>query len=137
MLYQASLILSSSTWTTPGLTVPTSTNNGLFERSKTIAESKRIDLQRPIFHDLFSTSRYLINQLDVKIKMYRSATTFCDLTAESNNSRLNIEDIYILVKKIRVNPKIVFGQNTLYPFKKEEVKSVITCFKADRLTNSL
>ena len=61
----------------PGVTDPSGTNNGLFERSKMIASSKRIDLQRPIFHDLFAMSRYLINQVDVKIKMYRSATNFC------------------------------------------------------------
>ena len=45
----------------PGVTDPSGTNNGLFQRSQMIASSKRIDLQGPIFHDLFSMSRYLIN----------------------------------------------------------------------------
>ena len=115
----------------PGVSDPSGTNNGLFERSKMIATSKRIDLQGPIFHDLFSMSRYLINQVDVKIKMYRSSTNFCLLTGDSNDYRLNIEDIYILVKKIRVNPAVIYGhskilekQNALYPFNKIEVKSV-------------
>lgn len=40
---------------------PSGSNNGLFERSKYIAEFKCVDLQGPIFHDLFSMSRYLIN----------------------------------------------------------------------------
>ena len=133
MLYQASLILSSSTWTiqtVPGVTDPSGTNNGLFMRSQMIASSKRIDLQGPIFHDLFSMSRYLINQVDMKIKMYRSATNFCLLTGDSNDYRLNIEDIYILVKKIRVNPAVIYGhskileqQNALYPFTRTECRS--------------
>ena len=95
-----------------------------------IASSKRIDLQGPIFHDLFSMSRYLINQVDMKIKMYRSATNFCLLTGDSNDYRLNIEDIYILVKKIRVNPAVIYGhskileqQNALYPFTRTECRS--------------
>ena len=44
---------------------------------------------------------------------------------------MNIEDIYILAKKIRVNPAVIYGhskilekQNALYPFNKVEVKSV-------------
>ncbi|MCG7878664.1 MAG: hypothetical protein N0C90_20395, partial [Candidatus Thiodiazotropha endolucinida] len=102
-----------------------------FERSQQIATSKRIDLQGPIFHDVFSMSRYLINQVDVKIKMYRSSTNFCLLAGDANGYRVNIEDIYILVKKIRVNPAVIYGhskilekQNALYPFNKVEVKSV-------------
>lgn len=114
----------------PGVTDPSGTNNGLFMRSQMIASSKRIDLQGPIFHDLFSMSRYLINQVDMKIKMYRSATNFCLLTGDSNDYRLNIEDIYILVKKIRVNPAVIYGhskileqQNALYPFTRTECRS--------------
>ena len=60
----------------PGVSDPTGSNNELFQRASTIAESKRIDLQGPIFHDLFSMSRYLINQVDVKIRIYRSSNIF-------------------------------------------------------------
>ena len=115
----------------PGVTDPASTNNGLYERAKLINKSRIIDLQGPIFHDLFSMSRYLINQVDVKIKMYRSSAEFCLMAGDQNNYRLNIEDIYILAKKIRVNPAVIYGQskilekqNALYPYNKVEVKSV-------------
>lgn len=115
----------------PGVTNPNGTNNALFVRATRIASSKHIDLQGPIFHDLFSMSRYLINQVDVKIKMYRSATNFCLLTGDSNDYRVDIEDIYILAKKIRVNAAVIYGhskilenQNALYPYNKTEVKSV-------------
>ena len=115
----------------PGVTDPSSTNNGLYERSKFISKSNIIDLQGPIFHDLFSMSRYLINQVDLKIKMYRSPAEFCLLTGDANSYRLNIQDIYILAKKVRVNPAVIYGhskilekQNALYPYNKVEVKSV-------------
>ena len=49
----------------------------------------------------------------MKIKMYRSATNFCLLTGDSNDYRLNIEDIYILVKKIRVNPAVIYGHSKI------------------------
>ena len=94
----------------PGVTDPASTNNGLFERAKLINKSRIVDLQEPIFHDLFSMSRYLINQVDVKIKMYRSSADFCLLAGDQNNYRLNIKDIYVLAKKARVNPAVIYGQ---------------------------
>ena len=115
----------------PGVTDPNGNNNGLYERAKLIAESKHVDLQGPIFHDLFSMTRYLLNQVDVKVKMYRSSTNFCLLTGDNLDYKLIIEDIYILVRKIRVNPAVIYGhskvletQNALYPFDKVDVRSV-------------
>ncbi|XP_045167453.2 uncharacterized protein F54H12.2-like [Mercenaria mercenaria] len=115
----------------PGVTDPNGRNNGLFLRANEIALSKRIDLQGPIFHDLFSMSRYLLNQVDVKVKMYRSSTNFCLLTGDNSDYNVKIEDIYILARKIRVNPAVIYGhskilekQNALYPYDKVEVRSV-------------
>ena len=60
----------------PEDTDPKGNNNGLFLRSKHIELSKYLDLQGPIFHDLFSMKRYLLNQVDVKLKLYRSSPSF-------------------------------------------------------------
>lgn len=43
--------------TKPSVVDPAGTNTGLFERQKLIAESKYVDLQGPVFHDLFNMSR--------------------------------------------------------------------------------
>lgn len=115
----------------PGVTDPNGLNAGLYARAKMIALSKSIDIQGPIFHDLFSMSRYLINQVDLKIKLYRTSNNFCLVTGDDSEYKVKIEDIYILVKKIRVNPAVIYGhsqilqkQNALYPYKKIDVKSV-------------
>lgn len=92
---------------------------------------KVIDLQGPIFHDLFSIERYLLNQVDVKIKLYRSPASFALLAADNSTEfKIDIEDIYVLVKKIRVNPTVIYGhskilekQNALYPYTKVECRS--------------
>jgi hypothetical protein len=115
----------------PAVTDPSSTNNGLFERAKLIATSNSLDLQGPIFHDLFSMSRYLLNQVDIKIKLYRNPVNFALLAVDNNTDfAINIEDIYILAKKIRVNPAVIYGhsqilekQNALYPYTKVECRS--------------
>ncbi|XP_053381864.1 uncharacterized protein F54H12.2-like [Mercenaria mercenaria] len=103
----------------------------LFERAKLIATSKALDLQGPIFHHLFSMTRYMLNQVDVKVKLYRSSPEFCLVSTESSPAfKVDIEDIYILARKIRVNPAVIYGhaeilktQNAKYPFMKVECRT--------------
>lgn len=88
-----------------GVSDPSSTNNALYERSKLIATSKTWDLQGPIFHDLFAMERYLLNQVDVKVKMYRSPVNFALLAIDATTDfKIDIVDIYILARKVRVDP---------------------------------
>ena len=118
-------------WDHPGDSDPNGNNNGLFDRAVWTVNSKTLDLQGPIFHDLFSMERYLLNQVDVKLKMYRSPASFALLAADASTSyKINIEDIYVLARKIRVNPAVLYGQskhlekrNALYPYRKVECRS--------------
>ena len=115
----------------PGVTDPTGSNNGVFERSKWISTSKTLDIQGPIFHDLFSMERYLLNQVDVKLKIYRSPVSFALVAKDaSTHFKINIEDIYVLARKVRVNPAVLYGhstilekRNALYPYTKVECRS--------------
>lgn len=115
----------------PGVTDPNGSNNGLFNRAQWIVTSKTLDLQGPIFHDLFSMERYLLNQVDVKLKIYRSPASFALIAADASmNFKINIEDIYVLARKIRVNPAVLYGhskilekRNALYPYTKVECRS--------------
>ncbi|WAQ95797.1 YMD2-like protein, partial [Mya arenaria] len=111
--------------------IPKGFNPGLFERATLTVSSKSVDLQGPIFHDIFSMSKCLINQVDVKIKLYRSSNNFCIVAGDATEYRVSVEDICILARKIRVNPAVIYGhskilenQNALYPDDKVEVKSV-------------
>ncbi|XP_053391890.1 uncharacterized protein F54H12.2-like [Mercenaria mercenaria] len=119
---------------TPGkhaVTDPGGANMGLYERAKLIATSKTLDLQGPIFHDYFSLERYLLNQVDVKVKLYRSSPDFCLVSSESSPAfKIEIEDIYILARKIRVNPAVIYGHadilkntNAKYPYTRVECRS--------------
>lgn len=115
----------------PEDTDPSGDNNGLFLRAKYIEGSKYLDLQGPIFHDLFSMSRYLINQVDVKMKLYRNSPAFCLSSGDASpDYKIEIHDIYLLARKIRVNPAVIFGHseilktsNAKYPFTRGECRS--------------
>ena len=98
----------------PDDTDPAGANNGLFLRSQKTAGSKFVDLQGSIFHDLFTMSRYLINQVDVNLKLYRSSPTFCLSSGEASpDYQLETLDIYLLARKIRVNPSVIYGHSDI------------------------
>lgn len=115
----------------PGVTDPGSTNTGLYNRAKWIAGSKTIDFQGSIFHDMFSLDRYLLNQVDVRVKFYRTPPSFSLLAADTTvDFDIEILDIYLLARKIRVNPGVIYGHsqvleknNALYPYTKVECRS--------------
>ena len=80
----------------PGVTDPSGSNTGLSRRSTWIQKSKILDLQGPLFHDLFSMERCLLNQVDVKIKLYRSVDNFSLLAADNSTEfKIEIQDIYV------------------------------------------
>ena len=118
-------------WDGPNITDTSGTNQGLTDRAKVIAESKVFDLQGPIYHDLCNMSRYLINQVDVKLRLNRTSPAFCLSSGEESPAyKIEILDIYMLAKKIRVNPAIIYGHNEIltktnakYPLKKVESRS--------------
>lgn len=106
-------------------------NNGLFLRSEYIKGSKILELQGPIYHSLFTIKRYLLNQVDVKLKLYRSSPAFCLSAGDASpNYKIKIIDIYLLAKKVRVNPALIVAHAELlknstakYPFDRVECRS--------------
>ena len=52
-------------------------NNGLYKRSRFITESRPLDMLGRIYADMFFQDRYLLNEVNVKIKLVRSRNSFC------------------------------------------------------------
>ena len=99
-------------------------NDGLVERTAYIALSKFLDLQGGLYHVFFQIKRYLLNQVDVKVKLYRTTPAFSLLSANpAADFKIDITDVCLLARKIRVNPAVVFAHsamldtvNAKYPF---------------------
>ena len=101
---------------------PGGANSGLYMRAKFIAGSGLLDLQGHIFHDLFTMARLLIKQVDVKPKLYRSSPAFCLSSGDASpDYQLEIHDIYLLARKVRVNSSVTFGHSEI--MKMTNVKS--------------
>ncbi|XP_071176609.1 uncharacterized protein F54H12.2-like [Mytilus edulis] len=108
-----------------------STNTGLYERRKFISNSKTLEIEGPIFSDIFEMDRYLLNMLFLKLKLYRNDASFCLMSGEiDTNYHISLEDVVIKLCKIRPNPAIIVAHsealkttNAKYPFTKTMMKN--------------
>ncbi|XP_069102147.1 uncharacterized protein F54H12.2-like [Argopecten irradians] len=118
---------------TPGSmeeTNPNGANSGFYERSTFTNQSKSVDMEGTLFQDIFKINRYILNQVDVGLKLYRSSSSFCLLSEELNpNYEVIIENIVLRACKVRSNPAIIYGHaealqkmNAKYPYDKSEIK---------------
>lgn len=130
--------LTSQLWLkeTPGhlgdTDVDNGKNDGLAGRAEYFAESKTVDMEGPLYHDLFSMDRMILNQVAINIRLTRARPDFCLMTVESNpDFKITIEDIILKACKVQVNPAVIYGHaeilktvNAKYPFTKTEVKQI-------------
>jgi len=79
-------------------------NNGLFTRSRFIRGSRSVDMIGRIYADIFFQSRYLCNEVNVKIKLVRSRNTFFLIGA--NEFRVKIESAIMFVRKVKLAPSV-------------------------------
>ena len=105
-------------------------NLGLFNRYVLTSQSKSVDMEGPLYHDIFQMKRYILNQVDIQVRLYRSKSTFC-LMSKSENTEYTVflEDVVLKVMKVCVNPGIIWGHNealsttpSKYPYIRTEIK---------------
>ncbi|XP_033725179.1 uncharacterized protein F54H12.2-like [Pecten maximus] len=112
--------------------VRTGNNLALLERAELFEGGKSVDLEGPIFHDLFRMDRYLLNQVNVNVKMYRSKPEFCLLSGtQTPDYKIEFEDIRLRIAKVKVNPAVIYAQSQAlttttakYPFTETVLKHI-------------
>jgi hypothetical protein len=109
-------------------------NKGFKQRFDLFKNSQWVEILAPIHSDLFMQERYLINQCDLKIEIYRNNDTFCIMDANSTSSekyKLEIKQMSLFLKKVEVNDSIGLAiesmlQNTSvkYPIRRVQLTSM-------------
>ena len=95
------------------------------------AESKTVDFEGPLLEDVFQISRFLINNVEVKVKLYPThAEFFIMSTTDDKKYKVVLEDIILKVCMVRVSPGVILGhakaletRNSLYPYTRVETKA--------------
>jgi len=103
-------------------------NIGLYERSKYISNSRSLSLEGNLYHPMFQQKRYILNQTDIQVKLYRQRANFC-LIAPTGDYDIVLEDVILKVAKARLNPATVYAHgevlqfsNAKFPIVRSEIK---------------
>lgn len=105
-------------------------NMGLSARYFWMNESKTFDMEGPIYEDIFRLDKYVVNGVDIQLKMFRSRSSFIIMSDEQTpDYRMEIQDVVFKVCKVKVDNGILINHadilkdNTAkYPLTRTEVK---------------
>ncbi len=107
-------------------------NPGALARAKWFYDGKTFEMEGPLLSDVCQVERYLLNNTEVGIKLYRSRPNFA-LMAKDNTKefKIVIEDIYFKTCYVKPSPGVLLGHSkvleqghkALYPYTKTELRS--------------
>lgn len=107
------------------------TNNGLAQRNVATMDGQIVDLEAGLCVDIMQQSRFLINGMQIQIKLWPTESAF-RLTCGSENPKFKVEIVDAIFKlcSIKVNPGIIVGHNAalerspaFFPFLRSDIKS--------------
>lgn len=112
------------------------TNGGLAQRYEHTKLSKIFDLEGPLYEDIFRLDKYLLNGVDINLKLYRNRAPFMIMSAEASpNYKLELLDVSFKACMIKVDSGILINHAEIlkettakYPLVRTEVK-MNTCPK--------
>ncbi|XP_021363700.1 uncharacterized protein F54H12.2-like [Mizuhopecten yessoensis] len=120
---------------TPGsmdATDPDGGNSGLFERNEFSKNSASVDMVGRLCEDVCHLNRYILNGVDLDIKLYRNRTPFVLMSGvQSQDYRIELQEVMFRLCRVQVNVHVgvLVGHNKAlelspakYPFTSSNVK---------------
>ena len=89
-------------------------NTGLGTRSEWTKTSKIVELQGRIHSDLFDQEKFILNGVDLTVKLHRHKLEFCLLSGDTAPAyKITIVDAILYVKKIELTPSVFNAINKI------------------------
>ena len=109
----------------------TGPNSGLFNRYLATVGGNIVDLERPLFVDLFQQSKLLVYDVSIGIKLWPSVDAFRLISDSLNaNQKVQIVDVRFKLCVQRLNGGLLVAHETLfheqpatYPYLQSEIKT--------------
>ena len=111
--------------------VTTAGNSAVFQKETIFKTSNVVDLEGALREDIFHMNRYLLNNIDVTLKLYPSHPEFFVMGGgDDKKYKVVFDEVLFKVCMIKVSPGVILGhakaletRNALYPFNRVETKS--------------
>ena len=113
-------------------TATTAGNIAIAKKVLLFGASKTVDLEGPLLEDVFHMNRFLLNNVEVSLKLYPSRPEFYIMAtgADDKKYKVVLEDVIFKVYMVRVSPGVILGhakaletRNALYNYTRCETKS--------------
>ena len=105
-------------------------NEALARRSAYIQDGKVLDLMGHLHCDVFNQDKFLINGVEMRIRLVRSKNSFCFMEHENISSKLRIRDATLLVRRVKISANMLLAHARMlskttakYPLTRVEVKT--------------
>ena len=83
------------------------TNYGLQQRAAFTDRGATVDMIGRIHSDMFFQDRYMLNEVNVKVRLVRNKDSFCLMSGEANPSyKVKLISAVLLVRKVQLSPSI-------------------------------
>ena len=91
------------------------TNKGIKKRQEFTLASKAIDLVGHLHCDVFNQDRFLINGVDLRLRLIRSSNEFCLLdTSDDGKFSINLTEASLIIRRVKISPGVLLAHaNTL------------------------
>lgn len=107
-------------------------NNGLITRARLFNQSAIVETMAPIHCDLFNQNKYLLNNIDLRLIIYRNPDNFCILSpGAAQEYKLKVQTMKWYVKGVDISKSVHLAlEHALarhaakYPIKRIEVKTI-------------
>ena len=103
-------------------------NKGLIKRMEWSADSKEMYFKGPVYLDFFRQSRYLLSQVNMRLKFVRAKSEFALMAFGATNFKVNITSAILYVRRVLMNPKVINdhshglkSNNAIYPVNHTEL----------------
>lgn len=105
-------------------------NDGFKKRAAFTKDGVEIDLLGHLHCDLFNQDRFLVNGVELRVKLVRSKDTFC-LMSDTTGVKISITDATLLVRKVKISPTVLLAHSRAlekatvkYPLTRVDIRNV-------------
>ena len=106
-------------------------NKGMKERQTYTLGAKTVDLIGHLHCDVFNQNRFLINGVDLKLRLIRSSDNFSLMDSSVNSIfSVNLLEASLIIRKVKINPGVLLSHASMlakttakYPVVKVDIKS--------------
>jgi hypothetical protein len=81
-------------------------NKGLAKRHSFIVRSREVDLIGRIHSDIFFQQRYMLNEVNTKIKLTRSKDSFCLMATGDHVFKIKITSAALMIRKVKISSSV-------------------------------